>query len=208
MRHKIFGFPVILSLLVLALPAQAHEAGQWVYRVGVGSVVPDDKNLALDSTTSIEVDAGTSATFTLTYFFTRNFAFDVLAALPFDHDIVLESNGVGSKIAETNHLPPTLSLQYHFAPDGNVRPYVGVGANWTTFFNTDTIEGLGADLDLDDSFGFAAQLGADFLIGEDWLVNADVRYINIETDATLGGSALGTVAIDPMVYSLSIGYRF
>ena len=211
MRHKILGLPVILSLLFLASPVHAYEAGQWVYRVGVGTAQPDSRNLVLDESTYVEVDGATSATFTLTYFFTRNFAFDVLAALPFDHDIVLVSDGVGQKIAETNHLPPTISLQYHLLPDGDFQPYVGVGANWTTFFNTDTIDALsstGVELELDDSFGFAAQIGADFLIGEDWLVNADVRYINIETDATLGGAEIGTVAIDPMVYSISFGYRF
>lgn len=211
MRHKIFGLPAILSLLFLALPADAHEAGQWVYRVGVGTVQPDDRNLVLGETTYVEVDGGTSATLTLTYFFTPNLALDVLAALPFDHDIVLVDDGVGAKIAETNHLPPTISLQYHLIPDGNFQPYVGLGANWTTFFNTDTIDDLasaGVNLELDDSFGLAAQLGADFLLSEDWLVNFDVRYIDIETDATLGGAEIGGVAIDPMVYSLSIGYLF
>ena len=211
MRQKILGLPVMLSLLFLAAPGHAHEAGQWVYKVGIGTVQPDDKNLVLDESTYIEVDGGTSATFNLTYFFTRNLAFDVLAALPFDHDIVLVSDGAGAKVAETNHLPPTISLQYHLLPDGDFQPYVGVGANWTTFFNTDTIDDLanaGVDLELDDSFGFAAQIGADFLIGDDWLLNADVRYIDLETDATLGGAELGGVAIDPMVYSISIGYRF
>ena len=111
MRHKILGFPVVLSLLFLALPTHAHEAGQWIYRVGIGTVQPDDRNLVLNPTTYIEVDGGTSATFNLTYFFTSNLAFDVLAALPFDHDVVQVVDGVGAKVAETNHLPPTLSLQ-------------------------------------------------------------------------------------------------
>lgn len=211
MRRKILGFPVILSLLVLALPVQAHEPGQWVFRVGIGTVQPDSRNLVLDETTYVEVDDGTSATFTLTYFFTRHFAMDLLAAFPFGHDIALVSDGVGTKIADTSHLPPTLSVQYHFAPDSSFKPYLGVGANWTTFFNTDTIPDLadaGVNLDLDDSTGWAGQIGADFLVGEDWLFNADVRYINIETDATLGGAGIGTVAIDPWVYSLSFGYRF
>ena len=42
MRHKILGLPVILSLLFLALPVQAYEEGQWVYRVGVATVQPID----------------------------------------------------------------------------------------------------------------------------------------------------------------------
>ncbi len=211
MRHKFLGFAIMLSLLFLALPTHAHEAGKWVYRVGVGTVQPDSKNLTLDSTTYVEVDGGTSATFNLTYFFTQNMAFDVLAALPFDHDIVLVSDGVGAKIAETNHLPPTFSLQWHFLPDGDIQPYVGVGVNWTTFFNTDTIDDLadaGVNLDLDDSVGVAAQIGADYVLDNGFMFNFDARYISIETDATLGGAGIGTVAIDPLVYSISVGYQF
>ena len=80
MRHKILGLPVILSLLFLASPVQAYEAGQWIYRVGVGTVQPDDSVLLpgiLGPGTSIEVDGATSATFTVTYFFTPHLAFDV-----------------------------------------------------------------------------------------------------------------------------------
>ena len=75
--------------------------------------------------------------------------------------------------------------------------------------STDTTGPLdGTNLDLDDSFGFAWQVGADVLIGDQWLLNFDLRGIDIETDAKLNGGDLGTVAIDPMVYSISLGYRF
>ena len=39
-------------------------------------------------------------------------------------------------------------------------------------------------------------------------LNFDVRWINIETDAELDGDALETVEIDPLVYSLTLGWRF
>lgn len=209
MKRQIVVFATVFLSLLLATTALAHDAGQWVYRVGVGVVDPDDKNLVLDETTYIGVESGASVTLDLTYFFKPNFAVDILAALPFKHDIELVANGSAAKVAETKHLPPTVSLQYHFIPDGDFQPYVGLGANWTTFFNVETSGALaGVDLDLDDSFGVAAQIGGDWLIGEDWLFNVDVRYIEIETDAKADGSALGKVAIDPWVFALSIGYRF
>ncbi len=193
---------VTIMLAVVALPAQAHEEGTWVLRAGVGTVDPDSDNL--DSGLGlIEVDSGTSLVISGTYMFTENWAFDILAAWPFSHDIELD----GAEIAETKHLPPTFSVQYHFAPDADFQPYVGLGLNYTTFFDTDT--NLGLDLDLDDSFGLAAQVGADWMLEGNWFVNFDLRYINIETDADLETVGdIGTVDINPLVYSINLGYRF
>jgi outer membrane protein len=200
-------------LALVASPALAYEAGTWVLRAGVGVVAPDSDNLVLDPDTIIEVDDGTSLTLMGTYMFTPNWAFDVLASWPFNHDIKL----AGTKIAETDHLPPTFSVQYHFLPNGAFQPYVGAGLNYTTFFNTDVEQVLTdltgvTDIDLDDSFGFALQLGADWTFGNRWLLNFDLRYIDIESDLTVSDGVdsekLGTVKIDPWVYSINIGYSF
>jgi outer membrane protein len=79
----------------------------------------------------------------------------------------------------------------------------------------DLFEALGltnAKLSLDTSTGVAAQIGADFNFSGSWLLNADIRYIDIGTKATVKGDegklSLGTVNIDPLVYSLMVGYRF
>ena len=62
-------------------------------------------------------------------------------------------------------------------------------------------------MSLDDSIGLALQLGADFDINENWFFNIDLRYIDIESDADLDGSALTTVEIDPWVVGLNLGWR-
>jgi outer membrane protein len=195
-------------------PAQAYDAGDWIIRAGVGVVDPKSDNL-VDSdgvdTIKVQVDSGTSLTLSGTYMFTRNWAFDILAAYPFSHDINVELNGESAKLGSTDQLPPTFSIQYHFMPDGKIQPYAGLGFNWTTFFNTDTesaFSDLGVSLELDDSFGVAAQLGADWLLNDSWLLNFDLRWINIETDAKDSGETIGTVEIDPWVYSINVGYRF
>ena len=222
----------VLSI-ALAGPALSHEAGQWIFRAGVGQVAPKSNNLSetvQDAGTTIgvalDVDAGTSLTLMGTYMFTPNWAFDVLASWPFKHDIdgsISIDDGVdpplsfSTKIAEVEHLPPTFSVQYHFLPEAQFQPYVGLGVNFTTFtsekFTDIVIDGenmgpLGDDLSLDDSFGPAAQLGADWMFNEKWGVNFDVRWIKIESDLTVDGLEVGKVKIDPWVYSLNIGYRF
>ena len=214
-------------LALVASPAFAYEAGTWVLRAGVGVVAPDSDNLVVDDGVdriTVNVDDGTSLTLMGTYMFSRNWGFDILASWPFNHDINVSivdsvdpgSNPISAKIAETDHLPPTFSIQYHFLPDSRFQPYVGAGVNYTTFFSTDVEQALVDlgidDIDLDDSFGLALQFGGDFLFSDRWLINVDVRWIDIESDleATALGETgeLGTVKIDPWVYSVNLGYRF
>lgn len=202
-------FTILIAALVVALmiaaPAMAHEQGSWILRAGVGTVAPESDNLDLGAGGVIEVENGTSLTLTGTYMFTKNWAFDILAAWPFSHDIELG----GVTVASTDHLPPTFSAQYHFVPDGKFQPYIGLGLNYTTFFSTDTEGPLAASsLSIDDSFGLAAQLGADIELSDKWVLNLDLRYISIEADATLDGADLGKVEINPWVYAIAVGRRF
>ena len=39
-------------------------------------------------------------------------------------------------------------------------------------------------------------------------LNLDVRWIGIDTDATLDGAPVENVEIDPIVYSVTVGWKF
>jgi outer membrane protein len=193
----------IVSVLgIVAVPAaQAQDAGDWIWRVGVHSVRPKSDNHDV-----VNVDTGASLTFNGTYMLAPNWGVELLAAMPFAHDINLNGSG---KVAETKHLPPTLSLQYHFNPNGGWRPYVGAGLNYTVFFDEKTIGALaGNDLELEPSLGLAAQFGLDVELGSDWFANVDARWFDIDSDAKLNGAKLGTVEIDPYAFGVSMGRRF
>ena len=192
--------PLVLVLALPAAPALA-DAGDWTVKAGPYLVTPKSDNSDI-----VSVEDGASLGFSFTYSFTDNWAFEVLAATPFSHDIELVGGG---KVAETKHLPPTFSLQYHWANDSSFSPYVGFGLNYTTFFDESTTGALaGTNLNLDDSFGFAAQLGGNLELNDRWYLNLDLRWINIETDASLDGVEVATVEIDPFVAGLNVGYRF
>ena len=193
----------IVSLLGLAaVPAtQAQDTGDWIWRVGVHDVLPKSDNHDV-----VNVDAGATLTFNATYMVAPNWGVELLAALPFSHDINL--NG-GGKVAETKHLPPTLSLQYHFNPNRAWRPYLGAGVNYTLFFDEKTSGALaGNKLELDPSWGLSAQAGVDVELGSNWFINADARWFDIDSDARLNGASLGTVEIDPYAFGVSVGRRF
>ena len=185
----------------LANTAIAFEPGDWLVRAGASVVDPKSDNSDI-----VSVDSATSFTFNFTYMMTDIWGVELLAAYPFEHDISLLD---GTQVATTKQLPPTVSIQYHFMPTSKFQPYIGVGINYTNFFSEKTMGPLeGTDLSLGDSWGFAGQIGFDVMIGENWFLNVDGRYMNIETKAKLDGISLGTVKIDPMVYGANIGFRF
>ena len=192
----------VIGLIAASPAAFAYEAGDWIVRVGAGSVDPKSDNGDI-----VSVDSGTMLVFNGTYMFSPTIGLEVLASLPFSHDIKLAADG--TKVGETKHLPPTISLQYHFETDSAFKPYVGAGVNYTIFFKDKTTGPLtGMSLDLDNSIGLAAQLGFDYDISDNMFVNLDARWIDIDTDAKLDGVALETVKIDPLVYSVTLGWTF
>lgn len=181
--------------------ATAFEPGDWLVRAGASYVNP-----ASDNSDIVSVDSDTSITFNFSYMMTDIWALELLAAVPFKHDIELLD---GTKVGSTKHLPPTLSLQYHFRPTAQFQPYLGIGINYTNFFSEKTTGPLeGIDLNLGDSWGLAGQAGFDILFNDKWFFNLDVRYIDIDTKASLDGLSIGKVEIDPWVFGGHIGYRF
>ncbi len=197
MRYLVCAITLCCALYTVPVHA---ERGDWQIRMGGSLVNPKSDNHGI-----VEVDSDTMLTFNATYFLTPNWAIELLAALPFTHDIDLVGGG---RVAETKHLPPTLSAQYHFMPGGKVRPYVGAGINYTLFFEEDTTGALaGSSLKLEDSVGPAAQIGIDIDLSDRWFLNAEVRWMDIDTKAKLDGVSLGTVEIDPWLYGINLGFR-
>ncbi|MFO8025177.1 OmpW/AlkL family protein [Thiohalophilus sp.] len=209
MKHTTL-FSTLAAAVALGLasqPATAIEEGDLLLRFGLANVSPNDGSDASASLSlpadAVGVEDDTQPFINVTWMFTDNLGLDILGATPFTHDITV--NGV--KSAETKHLPPTVGVQYHFTPKNDVRPYVGAGINYTTFFSEKDIAG-GLPTSLDDSWGLAAQVGVDVDINEDWFFNADLRYMNIETTATFVGSGSVDVEINPWVVGLGVGTTF
>lgn len=201
---------IAVASVVIASPALAYGEGDFFTRLGAAKVNPKSDNGEFNGDLAgadVEVDDDTGFAFTLGYRFTDKLGVELLAALPFEHDV----NVGGGDIASTKHLPPTLTAQYYplGGTDSRVQPYVGAGINYTRFFDEE-VDVAGADLELDDSWGLAGQVGIDLLIDEHWALNAAAWYIDIDTDASVSGSvnADADVEIDPLVVMGGISYRF
>ena len=194
------------ALVLAASPAMAQSKGDWTVAAGVHQVAPKSSNGTLAGGLQVDVDSDIKPTITGEYFIADNLGIELLAALPFKHDINI--NGLG-RVGSTKHLPPVLSLQYHFNSTGKVSPFVGAGLNYTTFFSEETGGALaGSSLKLDDSWGLAAHAGLDFAIGSNGALRVDVRWIDIDSDVKLNGEKLGTVNIDPLAYGVAYVFKF
>lgn len=198
---------VIAALMAgLSGPALAQSAGDWTVAIGAGSVMPKDDNGTVAGSLDIEVDNDVRPTLTLEYFVRDNIGVELLAATPFEHDVNVK--GVG-KVGSVKHLPPTVSVNYHFETGSALKPYVGAGLNWTSFWGEETTGALaGADLNLRHSFGLALQAGADWWLNDKSAVRATVRWIDIDSDVYLDGAKIGEVEIDPLVLQAAYVMKF
>lgn len=219
---------LLAPVLLAASVAQAYQTGDIIVRAGAITVDPRESssNLKFDGAsapgTSATVDSDTQLGLNFVYMLNSTVGIELLAATPFSHTVGVKGLGAGldGKLADIKHLPPTLSaVWYPLQQQSALMPYVGAGINYTTFFSEDlssTRKAQGfSGLSLDDSWGLAAQAGADYMLNDNLMLNAQVRYIDISTDATVNGpSALGiqqtkvTVDIDPWVYMVGLGYKF
>ena len=189
-----------------ALPAAAQSAGEWTLGIGAGSVQPKDDNGTVAGSLDVEVDGNTRPTLTVEYFLRDNVGIELLAATPFQHDVNIK--GVG-KVGSVKHLPPVLSVNYHWDTGSAFRPYAGIGLNYTSFWGEDTQGALdGADLDLKHSFGLALQAGADWWLSDKSAIRGTLRWIDIDSDVYLNGSKIGEVEIDPIAVQAAYVMKF
>jgi outer membrane protein len=188
-----------------AATASAAGAGSWELKFGLANVNPKSDNGTLAGTLRADVNSDTKPTIGFGYWLTDNVQIDVLGALPFSHDVRLN----GANAASLKHLPPTVSMQYHFAPNATFCPFIGFGVNFTAFYDEETRGPLaGTRLSLDNSWGLAAQVGAEIKLNEKWSMAADVRWIDIDTDVRVNGTGVGTVNVDPIVVGAYLVYSF
>ncbi len=211
-----------LSAAAVTAPAMAYEAGDILVRGRIVNIAPNDDSGSLtvngadSGTDGVTVNSDTIPELDLTYMITPNWGVELILGYS-EHTVKgNKSWSVLGDVIDTKVLPPTLTLQYHFAPNSNIRPYVGAGLNYTYFFDEDVagsvLPASGDKVKLESSWGFAAQAGVDIAINKDWFVNVDVKYIDIDTTARFSGTAVGTAKIDadidPFVYGIGIGRRF
>jgi outer membrane protein len=187
------------------IPAvQAQDTGSWIVRaraVNLDSANKDSTGLGLTINNKVipELD--------ITYFFSPNLAAELILTYPQKQTVYSK----GTEIGSFKHLPPTLNFQYHVTGLGGFRPYFGAGVNYTNItaveFAPAVVTALHPGLK-HNSFGLSVQAGADMPIGGGWLLNVDVKKVQIATTVYSSGASAGKFKVDPTLFGLGVGKRF
>jgi len=199
-----FAITVVTAASVAApLAAQAQDGSLLVRlrAVQLDSANKDSTGLGLSVNDKLipEID--------LTWFVTPNWAAELILTYPQKH--TLRANG--SEIGSLKHLPPTLTMQYHFAGLGQFKPYLGAGLNYTRFSGVEFAPAVQAALSpsIDkNSFGLALQAGVDVQVSPNVYLNLDVKKVQIRTDVSSAGTKVGEFRVDPWLFGIGIGRRF
>lgn len=195
-----------IAALATLLTSSAFAAqGDILARFRVTNVNPEtsvDKSL---ETLKVDVKDDTIPEVDFTYMLTNNVGVELILGTS-KHTLTAGGADIGS----VKVLPPTVTAQYHFNPQGEFRPYVGAGVNYTRFygFKDRSPAALGGLTIKKNSFGPALQVGMDTPLTKDIFLNFDVKKIWIKTKVKAGGADAGTLEINPLVTSVGIGTKF
>jgi outer membrane protein len=231
--HKSLLSVSLLALALTAPLAYAHDAGDIILRAGAITVNPkaDSSSVKVDQGPLAGADLGGKATMSsdtqlglnFAYMLNSHWGIELLAATPFEHDVKIKGTALGAangKLGSLKHLPPTLSIVYYpLDAKSAFQPYVGAGINYTWIYDEHVGSEASANgfsnFKADNSWGMAFQVGADYMITDNIMLNAQVRYIDIDTTATVENNAVapGTrakvdVDVDPFIYMVGLGYKF
>lgn len=169
----------------------------------------------------LNVSSETIPELDITYYWTNNFATELVLALGSKHDVSITGMSGGTAnpdLGEINILPPTLLGQWHFNPDQTFDPYVGVGLSYIRAMDNGLKEKntpIAIRVDK-DSFAPVLQFGMDYNISSQWLLNLDIKrfWYNTDVDGNAGAATGGEYVkiddldVDPWVTSIGVGYRF
>jgi outer membrane protein len=185
--------------------AQQVNEGNWLVRVRALSLEPADKSDPISGTGAADrvgVENKIIPEVDVSYFWTKNIATELVLTVPQRHDVTLDGTNIGS----FKHLPPSLLVQYHFNPEGQFRPYVGIGINYTIIGG----ERLANNMQLENSsVGAVVQAGFDVKVSSNVFLNFDVKKIQLRSDLySSSGDKLSTLKLDPLLWGVGIGYRF
>lgn len=202
-----------------------ENEGSLVFKMRLGGVFSDAKQKGLPTPTSpqpVPVGAiaknGYGGDASTTIFFNNYLAtelslgFNVLRTKYTSLASVAHNYGIDNVKLGKNKpiymIPATITGQFHIAPYGGIRPYIGVGYHGSYMLTQAT------GLKIRNGHGAVGQIGIDFYAKDDTLVNIDVRqfFLNpkLEYKPNLVGNKTvsSKVKLNPLIVSVGIGFNF
>jgi len=213
-KLSLLAIAAVVSLPIFASAESEALKTPWLVRLRVLNMAPLNHSRAFTAlatnfpSNAVELNKKTFPEVDLSYFFSPNWALELVLTYPQQHDVSLA--GVGN-IGTVTHLPPILSAQYHYPIKNSAfTPYVGLGLNYTRITSAN-LRVQTTDLEVArDSVGLAYGIGCDYKLTDRLSINLDFKHVNIKTNVKVASNRaiLTNLDVDPNLLSIGIGYRF
>jgi outer membrane protein len=124
----------------------------------------------------------------------------------------------GVTLSKAKEMAPTLLVNYSFTDAGQpLRPYIGLGLNYTHFYDIksttagDNVNGGPTSTSMKDSYGLAGQIGLRWQLQNQWSMNAAILKANVKSNFTADTSGIDRtthINFNPTVFVLALYYAF
>lgn len=209
---KFVPLVVITSIVVTNCWADEVKTTNWLLRARLIDVVPDVSSSTITKIGGnvTRISSQIEPEVDISYFFKPQFAIEIPAAT-MRSSVRATGTVLGPiNLGQVSVLPPMILFQYHPQFNEKIKPYAGVGPNYTIFYHSNSGP-VANKVTYSDNWGVAFQLGTDLIIDKHWSINVDFKKILVKTHATvyaLGTSVSSDVNINPMIYGVGVGYHF
>jgi outer membrane protein len=205
----------LAALAVAAAACGGAEAQVHTLKLGAAQYTTHEKT---NGVTGVGIPPGADATIgnastlllAYEYMVMPNLGVEVVIGIP--PKIKARASGSVAFLGEVltaKNLGPTAFLTYHFGQSGDrLRPYVGLGLNYTKFVGVTTPYAW--DVKLSDSVGLAGHMGLDYAIDKQWGLYASVAATKVKSDlVAVSGTVLQTsIDFKPIIFSAGLAFRF
>jgi outer membrane protein W len=223
LSFRCVSFSTLLAMLTSVSIAHADlrgpysysdEEGKWVTRVRVGGAFYGTKNEykigdtpvniatnedPLATTASIEGDVSYFLNDYLS--FTGSIGYHPQQDTQVTYNLIVVNDEDSGKLSL---LPLSLIAQYHFAPYGALRPYLGAGVHYTYPIESYELSKF------DVAPGLVLNAGSDWWWSKEWGLSLDVKkyFMELERDMSAIGIPLKQeLTADPLVVSAGFSFR-
>jgi outer membrane protein W len=119
------------------------------------------------------------------------------------------SIGALPRLGKVTYGPTAFTVQYHPLRHGRIRPYVGAGISYMFVFGTE--DGAFQNLEVENDFGYAVEVGSDFMVSDRWGLFFDIKHALLRSTATgtfNGLPVVGETRLDPWAFTGGVALHF
>lgn len=215
MKSVLLSLAVAVAVLLFAVPATAQERAfdltgyaAWVDTSSEGTF---EGNNPLDVSFDGTMGYGAAANIFWTPRISTEFAI-----VRVENDLNFRTRTINASPTEVEMMPITGVLQFHFAPQGRIDPYIGAGAAYVLFGDVDRPAELSnidfESIDFEDDIGLALNAGIGLKITNNFGLTFDAKYVPLESSATavrpVGGGSEVKFDMNPVIFSAGATLRF